>query len=150
MPAANLSYVVQTYNFNMIDNMEFLNDRYASLMINWDLNGKIFNRIPLLRKLKWREIIGCNMLWGKLTDKNNPFLNPDDSKLYYFPGHFDSDGNYEYSSYVMDPKKPYCEVYFGIHNIFKVLRVQAVRRLTYMDNVNAKKWGIRVMLRLTF
>jgi hypothetical protein len=119
-------------------------------MINWDLNGKIFNRIPLLRKLKWREIIGCNMLWGKLTDKNNPFLNPDDSKLYYFPGHFDSDGNYEYSSYVMDPKKPYCEVYFGINNIFKVLRVQAVRRLTYMDNVNAKKWGIRVMLRLTF
>ena len=150
MPAANLSYVVQTYNFNMIDNMEFLNDRYASLLINSDLNGKIFNRIPLLRKLKWREIIGCNMLWGKLTDKNNPFLNPDDSKLYYFPGHFDSDGNYEYSSYVMDPKKPYCEVYFGIHNIFKVLRVQAVRRLTYMDNVNAKKWGIRVMLRLTF
>ncbi len=150
MPAANLSYVVQTYNFSMIDNMEFLNDRYASLMMSWDLNGKIFNRIPLLRKLKWREIVGCNMLWGNLTDKNNPFLHPDDNSLYYFPGHFDGNGNYEYSSYVMDSKKPYCEVYFGIHNIFKVLRVQAVRRLTYMDNINAKKWGFRVMLRMTF
>ena len=150
MPAANLSYVVQTYNFNMIDNMEFLNDRYASLMINWDLNGKIFNRIPLFHKLKWREIVGCNLLWGKLTDKNNPFLHPDDSQLYYFPGHFDANGNYQYSSYVMDGGKPYCEVYFGIHNIFKVLRVQAVRRLTYMDNINAKKWGFRVMLHISF
>lgn len=150
MPAANLSYVVQTYNFNMIDNMEFLNDRYASLMINWDLNGKIFNRIPLLHKLKWREIVGCNVLWGTLTDKNNPFLNPDDSELFYFPGHFSEDGSYQYSSHVMDSKRPYCEVYFGIHNIFKVLRVQAVRRLTYMDNIHAKKWGLRVMLRLSF
>ncbi|MBQ5909979.1 MAG: carboxypeptidase-like regulatory domain-containing protein, partial [Bacteroidaceae bacterium] len=74
MPAANLSYIIEDNTFNLIDNMEFLNDRYASLMLSWDMNGKLFNRIPLLKKLKWREFIGCNVLWGTLSSKNNPFL----------------------------------------------------------------------------
>ena len=66
MPAANTSYIMQNGTFNLIDNMEFLNDRYASALIGWDMNGKIFNRIPLLKHLKWREHIGCNILWGSL------------------------------------------------------------------------------------
>ena len=76
MPAANLSYILQRETFNLINNMEFLNDRYASLDVSWDLNGKIFNRIPLLKKLKWREAIGFKMLYGHLTDKNNPMKHP--------------------------------------------------------------------------
>ena len=52
MPAANLSYIVEDETFNLINNMEFLNDRYASLDVSWDLNGKLFNRIPLIKKLK--------------------------------------------------------------------------------------------------
>ena len=58
MPAANLSYIKERETFALIDNMEFLNDRYVSLMTSWDMNGMIFNRIPILRKLKWREYIG--------------------------------------------------------------------------------------------
>lgn len=49
MPAANLSYIVEDETFNLINNMEFLNDRYASLDVSWDLNGKLFNRIPLIK-----------------------------------------------------------------------------------------------------
>ena len=150
MPAANLSYIVENGTFNMIGNMEFLNDRYATFMWNWDMNGKLFNRIPLLRKLKWREWLGCNILWGKLTDKNNPFKNPNDGNLYYFPGHFDENGVYQYSSHVMDPKKPYIELVAGVHNIFKILHVQVVRRMSYLDNPDAKKWGFRIMMRMTF
>lgn len=150
MPAANLSYVVHKGTFCMVNNMEFANDRYASLMVNWDLSGKLFNRIPLLKKLKWREVVGCNALWGMLTDKNNPMLNPDDSKLYYFPGHFRRDGSYDYSTFLMDSNKPYVEVYAGIHNIFKVLQVQAVRRMNYTSLPEAKKWGWRLKLELTF
>lgn len=85
MPAANLSYILQRETFNLINNMEFLNDRYASLDVSWDLNGKIFNRIPLLKKLKWREAIGFKMLYGHLTDKNNPMKHPGDSELFLFP-----------------------------------------------------------------
>lgn len=87
MPAANLSYIVEDEAFNLINNMEFLNDRYASLDVSWDMNGKIFNRIPLLKKLKWREYIGVKCLWGDLSDKNNPSLaeNAGNPKLMYFP-----------------------------------------------------------------
>ena len=67
MPAANLSYIKERETFALIDNMEFLNDRYVSLMTSWDMNGMIFNRIPILRKLKWREYIGVNMLWGSIS-----------------------------------------------------------------------------------
>ncbi len=152
MPTANLSYVRQTDHFSLINNMEFLNDRYASLMVDWDMNGKIFNRIPFLRRLKWREYIGCNVLWGTLTSKNNPFLekNAGDSRLFYFPGHFNADGTFDYLSRPMDKRKPYVEVVAGIHNIFKLLHVEYVRRLNYLEDPDTKDWGIRLMLRVTF
>lgn len=151
MPAANLSYIMEDNTFNLIDNMEFLNDRYASLMYSWDLNGKILNRIPLIKKLKWREYIGCNVLWGTLTNKNNPFLeqNAASDRLLYFPGAFNAEGQMEYQSSVMDKKKPYVEVVAGIHNIFKIFHIEYVRRLNYI-HPGTQKWGIRGMFRLTF
>lgn len=152
MPAANLSYIKERETFSLIDNMEFMNDRFVSIMSGWDMNGKILNRIPLIRKLKWREYIGFNMLWGTLTDKNNPFLakNAGDSRLFYFPGEFRKDGTFKYQSRVMDKNKPYFEIVAGIHNIFKILHVEYVRRLNYLDNPDIDKWGIRIMLRMTF
>ena len=142
MPVANLGYILEDQTFNLINNMEFLNDRYMSVMIDWDLNGKIFNRIPLFRKLKWREWIGIRCLWGRLTDKNNPYLpdNQGSEVLMAFPE----------GCYVMDWKKPYWEASFGIHNIFKLLHVEYVRRFTYLDLPTANKQGVRFTIRTTF
>ncbi|MDD7319152.1 MAG: DUF5686 family protein [Prevotellaceae bacterium] len=142
VPAANLSYIVEDETFNLINNMEFLNDRYASLNLSWDLNGKIFNRIPLFNRLKWREYIGVNCLWGYLSDKNNPLLeqNAGDPTLMYFPEGVS----------VMDKNRPYVELIAGIHNIFKIFHVEYVRRLSYLDLPTANKHGIRFMVRMTF
>ena len=142
MPAANLSYIRQDETFNMINNMEFLNDRYASLDVAWDLNGKILNRIPLLKKLKWREYIGVKTLWGKLTNRNNPTLlaNAGDPMLWAFP----------MGSYVMDAKRPYVELIAGVHNIFKILHVEFVHRCNYTHLPTAKRNGVRFMMRVTF
>lgn len=142
MPAANLSYIISDETFNLINNMEFLNDRYASLDISWDLNGKIFNRIPLLKKLKWREWLGIKCLWGTLTDKNNPTMaaNAGDGMLMEFPE----------GSYIMDSKRPYIELIAGIHNIFKIIHIQYVHRLNYNHLPTATKNGVRLMMRLTF
>ena len=142
MPAANLSYIVEDETFNLINNMEFLNDRYASLDLSWDLNGKIFNRIPLIKKLKWREWLGVKCLWGTLTDKNNPTLasNAGDPLLMQFPE----------GAYVMDPKRPYVEIVAGIHNIFNIVHIEYVRRLNYLNLPTASKHGVRLMMRLTF
>ena len=141
-PAANLSYIIEDETFNLINNMEFLNDRYASLDLSWDMNGKIFNRIPLLKKLKWREYFGVKCLWGELTDKNNPNNETyaGSVELMAFP-----DG-----CYVMDPKRPYVELIAGVHNIFKILHVEYVQRLNYTSLPTAKKRGVRLMLRMTF
>ena len=142
MPAANLSYIINDETFNLINNMEFLNDRYASLDVSWDLNGKLFNRIPLLKKLKWREWLGIKCLWGTLTDKNNPTLaaNAGDHTLMEFPE----------GSYIMDSKHPYIELIAGIHNIFKIIHIQYVHRLNYNHLPTATKNGVRLMVRLTF
>ena len=140
MPETNLSYIMQDYTFTAINNMEFLNDRYASAMILWDMNGKLFNRIPLIRKLKWREWFTVKCLWGGLSDKNNPEKNAGDPLLMYFPE----------GSYLMDSHKPYWEVSAGIHNIFKIVHVEYVRRLNYNELPTAHKWGIRFMIRMTF
>lgn len=142
MPAANLSYIIEDESFNLINNMEFLNDRYASLDVSWDMNGKLFNRIPLLKKLKWREYIGVKCLWGTLTDKNNPLLeqNLGSDVLMQFPE----------GCYVMDPKRPYVEWVAGIHNIFKVLHVEYVHRCNYTSLPTSNKHGVRFMFRMTF
>ncbi|WP_294590081.1 DUF5686 and carboxypeptidase-like regulatory domain-containing protein [uncultured Bacteroides sp.] len=144
LPMANLSYISQNNeSFNLINNMEFLNDRYASLNLSYDMNGKLFNRIPLIKKLKWREMFRIRGLWGTLTDKNNPYKssNPD---LFLFPMR---DGMP--TSYIMG-KTPYIEASVGIYNIFKLLHIEYVRRLTYTDIPGVKKDGIRFMILMIF
>ena len=141
-PAANQSYIILPETFNLINTMEFLNDRYASLMLSWDMNGKIFNRLPLIKKLHWREYIGIRVLWGALSDKNNPYLeqNKGNSRLMYFPE----------GTHVMDPERPYAELVLGVHNIFKFFHVEYVRRLNYNDLPTSPKWGMRYVIAFSF
>lgn len=142
MPAANLSYIASDDAFSMINNMEFLNDRYASLSLSWDMKGKLFNRVPLLRRLKWREYLSFRTLWGALSDKNNPELerNGGSRLLMYMPE----------GSHVMDSGEPYMECAVGVHNIFKILHVQYVRRLNYTGLPSAGKHGVRFMFNFSF
>lgn len=144
MPAANNSYIISDNMFSMINNMEFMNDRFASLDVEWDMNGKIFNRIPLVKRLKWREVIGFRTLYGTLTDKNNPYLQAGSDDLFEFP----SRGGRPISFVMGDA--PYMEVSAGIHNIFKILRVDYVRRLNYLHGPNVKKNGFRLALQFDF
>jgi hypothetical protein len=122
--------------------MEFLNDRFASLMLTWEMGGKIFNRIPLLRRLKWREILEGKCLWGKLSDKNNPYLpqNAGSQKLMTFPA----------GAYIMDGKRPYFEYAVGVQNIFSLIQIEYVHRINYHDLPTAEKHGIRFVINPTF
>ena len=141
-PAANQSYIILPETFNLINTMEFVNDRFASLMVSWDMNGKILNRVPLVKKLHWREYIGFRMLWGDLTDKNNPLLaqNAGNSRLMYFPEGVNA----------MNPNRPYAELVLGIHNIFKFFHVEYVRRLNYNDLPTSPRWGMRYVIAFSF
>lgn len=141
MPRVNTSYFEHQGSFNMMENMEFLNDRYAQFNLAWDLEGKIFNRLPLIKKLKWREYVAFKGLWGHLTDKNNPTLpgKTNDPVLFQFPS----------TTRVMN-HEPYLELVLGVHNIFKMFEVDYVRRLTYTAYPGCKVNGIRFGFNLVF
>lgn len=129
----------------MMNNMEFFNDRYVSLDLTAELNGVLLNRIPLLKHLKWREVFGVNMLYGSLSAKNNPNINKGGGELFLFP-HRDG----KVTSFAMDSETPYVEYHVGVHNVFRFLRVEYFRRLTYLYLPDVNKHGVRVMLQFKF
>lgn len=141
MPNANLSYTIQKESYDLMNAMEFFNDEYFSWDLTYYMNGLIFNRIPLIRKLNWREVITCRGMYGRLNEKNRP--NPANTgNLYKFP--------YENDEYHYLNGKPYVEVAVGIENIFRVLRVDYVRRITYTDLPGIDKNGIRIQFHIQF
>ncbi len=141
-PPIDLSYIEQEGTFNMLHNMEFFMDRKLFWSVSWDMNGKLFNRIPLLKKLKFREYVAFKGIWGKLTDKNNPTLaeNADVCRLFQLPE----------GSYVIDSSRPYMEIVAGIHNILKFFSVEWVHRLSYNEHPGTKKNGVRFGLQVSF
>lgn len=139
-PPTCISYVEQEGTLNMLHNMEFFMDRRVFWSVAWNMNGKIFNRIPLLKKLKLREYVAFRGVWGTLTDKNNPWKNSGDAMLYEFPE----------GSYPISPSKPYMEVAVGVRNIFKIFGVDYVRRINYHEHPGTKKNGVRLNLTFSF
>jgi hypothetical protein len=141
IPNANLSYTIQQESYSLMNAMEFFNDQYASWDLTYNMNGLILNRIPFIKKLGWREILSFRGMFGHLSEKNRP--DPLNSgELFTFPYE-----NYE-QHYL--GTMPYMEVGVGIANIFKVLRVDYVHRLTYRDMPNIDKWGIRILFHIQF
>ena len=137
IPNANLSYTIQPESYSLLNAMEFINDEYASWDVTYFMNGALLNRLPLIKKLKWREVFFTRGFWGNLTAKNNPENGAEG--LFLFP-----EGSYEMG------RQPYVEVGAGLENIFKVLRLDYVWRLTYRDHPNISKSGLRVSLHFTF
>jgi hypothetical protein len=122
-------------DFNAMNIGEFMSDEYVSLSVAHYFGGVFLNRIPLLRKLKWRELITGKIVYGRLNDRHAQVLD--------LPS---------FSSSLSD--KPYAEVSAGIENIFKVVRVDAIWRLNYLDNnaqdISVLRFGIRAKLQFEF
>ena len=137
LPNANLSYTIQPETYTNMNPLEFINDEYASWDLTYYMNGNLLNRIPLIKKLKWREVFCFRGLWGNLTDKNDP--TKEKEGLYFFPQ----------ETYQMS-KTPYMEASIGIENIFNAVRVDYVWRLNYHHHQGIQKNGIRATVALSF
>ena len=135
----NQSYIYSTSAYNQMDFFEFVTDQSLFFKMEHHFNGAIFNRIPLMKKLKWREFAEGRAVMGSLSDKNKALIPLKD-----------------YNGIAVSPlvnalnKEPYIEVAYGIENIFKVLQVVAVHRLSHLNGVGYRKFGIKVGLSVSF
>lgn len=139
---ANQTYAFQLRSYNLMNFMEFVSDRYASLNIDHNFNGFFFNKVPLLKKLKLREIASFKIIYGGLRDENNPNR---DASLLQFP--VNSEG--VKTTYSLN-REPYLEGSLGIGNIFKLFRVDVVKRFSYLDHPVVSEYGIRAMVKFDF
>lgn len=122
-PLGNESSFYVGNAYNLMNYFEFICDRWATAQFEHNFNGLFFNRIPLLRQLKWRELITAKILVGSVSTTNLAMIPATNMAGQAVEG---------FSSL---NQTPYVEVGYGINNIFKVLRVDAIHRLTYRDNV---------------
>ena len=76
LPNTNQSITIQPEAFHMMNALEFVTDQYVSFNATYYLKGWILNRIPGIKWLRLREVLSFNMIYGGLTDKNNPTLTP--------------------------------------------------------------------------
>lgn len=127
-----------TYNklaYNMMNISEFVSDEYISASFEHHFDGLLFNKIPIIRKLKWREVATCKAIYGRLSAKHRREM-----ILPYFTSSLS--------------KKPYSEVSLGIENIFQVFRIDAIWRLSYRDNsfdgIQVYKFGLRCKFQVDF
>jgi hypothetical protein len=119
--------------FNTMNYFEFVSDQYASFHYEHYFQGLLMNKIPLVRKLKWRLLGTANILYGSLRQENIDIISP-----------VDHDGNPTVGFSQLDPSIPYVELGYGIENIFKFMRVDGVHRLTYRDNPEARKFTLKI------
>ena len=138
---ANQTYAYQLQSYNLMNFLEFVSDHYATVYIDHYFNGFFFNKIPLLKKLKWREVIEAKILFGGVRDENNPVKNP---QLVKYPL---TNGQTETFSLT---NTPYVEAGFAIANIFKLIRVDFIKRFTYLNHPEIPTWGIRVRSKFDF
>ena len=126
----NETYAFDRYAFNMMNYYEFASDQYVSVFFEHHFQGFFLNRIPLMRRLKWREVAAGKFLVGSISDQNKNVL--------------------EFPLGLNEVSEPYYEVSVGVENIFKVFRVDAMWRLSHLDNPDIEKFGVRVGLQIIF
>jgi len=123
----NQTYFAFFNTFNQLDFYEFVTDTYTTFHLEHNFNGRLLARVPLIRKLNLRAIVGFRSAWGQLSDENillNSTNNPAQITL------------------LAPTENPYYEYSVGIGNIFKILRLDVNFRGNYLDNPGARKFGV--------
>lgn len=137
IPVGNQTYAYELRSFNLMNFMEFSADKYLALNFDHYWYGFFFNRIPLIKNLKLREVMSFKAVYGELSDRHNPLTNP--QLMQFSPDAF---GNQ--ATYLFRKNMPYMEGSIGITNILKLLRIDLVKRFNYLDHNNVPQlFGVK-------
>jgi hypothetical protein len=123
LPPGNETYVYDRASYNLMNYYEFTSDQYLALTAEHHFEGLFLNRIPLMRKLKWREVATYRWLAGSVNKAN-------EETVIFPPNMYNLTG------------KPYSETGVGIENIFNVIRVDALWRLSYLSHPNVSRFAV--------
>ncbi|MBS1486688.1 MAG: carboxypeptidase-like regulatory domain-containing protein [Bacteroidetes bacterium] len=127
----NRAHTYTPYTFNLMNYGEFASDRSVSMHYRQYFEGLLFNRIPLMNRLKWRLVGTANLIYGSMRPSNQLLISN------YTPS-----GEPALKTGYFTNGIPYVELGYGVENILKLLRIDFVHRLTYLDNKYARKFGI--------
>jgi hypothetical protein len=127
----NQSFLYTSVTYNLMNYGEFISDQFASLQYQHHFEGFLLNKIPLIRKLKWRLVGTANVIYGSLSQANKDIIAPTT---------LDGEPTLEFQSF--DKNRPYVEMGWGVENIFKFLRVDFVHRLSYLGNPDIRNFAI--------
>jgi hypothetical protein len=119
----NQSYFSIENTFSNLNFYEFVTDQYATVQWEHNFGGRLFSRIPFMRKLNWREIIGARGVYGTISDANRDI---NASGLIYTA-----------------PQDMYWEYSAGVGNIFKVFRVDCTWRGNYLNTPDTQKFSVK-------
>lgn len=136
----NATYFYDSYAFSCMNYYEFASDAWLSLFYEHHFKGFFLGKIPLMKKLKWREVFVFKGLIGSLSDKNNGALADSDAVLRFPAG-------------LGAVSKPYFEAGVGIENIFRLFRVDAIWRLTHRNSVpgqDIQNFAVNISVNLNF
>jgi len=142
IPNSNQTYVLAPDSYQLMDELEFVSDQFVKLSVSQHFFGFFLNKVPGIRSLKLREVATFKALYGGLRDGNRPDQNPE---LFLLPT--DVDG--QQTTFTLE-RKPYMEASVGLENIFNLLRVEYVRRLSYLHHPGTRRGGFRFSIGLTF
>ena len=132
----NTSPFYYRQGFNTMNRAEFVSDHYAALRYTHSFEGFFLNRVPLLRQLEWRLLTSANVLYGGLRPENRGYQTAEGESAPVFEH--------------LREGVPFAEVGYGVENIFRIIRVEAYHRLTYLDHPSVRGFAIKVGLQLKF
>lgn len=134
----NQTIISSTTNYNLMQFFEFVTDQHVSLNYEHHLEGLISNRLPAIKRLNWRFFIAGKGIWGSISDANLALIPPADEM------------GRPINSFSKLNRQPYIEVSYGVENIFRILRIDFIHRLTHWDNPEARRFGVKGTLQFVF